>query len=111
MARFVRALDASVTKIDKNAALVAVWLTDEHEKTKAYLPRAHDALKLEHTALTYFPGDKTGPGAWGINSEAFLTAVVAHKGKVAATFGYVSVNETVVPDVEKALKQAIGKKP
>ena len=42
-----------------------------------------------------------------MNPDARLTAVVANKGKVAATFGYQSINETEVPRVKEALKKAI----
>jgi hypothetical protein len=39
-----------------------------------------------------------------------LTAVVANKGKVAAVFGYQSLNETDVPAVHEALMKALAKK-
>jgi hypothetical protein len=42
-----------------------------------------------------------------MNADAHLTAVVANKGKVAATFGYQSINETDVPKVKEALENAI----
>ena len=40
-------------------------------------------------------------------SDARLTVVIGSKQKIAATFGYRSVNETVVPEVEAALKAAL----
>lgn len=106
MARFVRDLDAAVKKAGGDAYLVAVWLTDDVDKTKEYLPRAQQSLRLEATALTCYPGDKTGPAGWNVNGDAHLTAVVAGGEKVAATFGYRSLNETDVPAVVAALKKA-----
>jgi len=35
--------------------------------------------------------------------------VVAHKGRVVKSFGYMSLNETNVPEVLQALKKAIKK--
>ena len=58
------------------------------------------------TALTCFTGNKDGPRDWNINGDAHLTVVVVHEGKVAATFGYRSVNETDVPAVRDVLKKA-----
>lgn len=110
MARFLRGLDGKVKGTSEDAYVVAVWLTDDHDKTRNYLPRADRALKLNDTALTYYPKEKAGPGAWGINADAGLTAVVVNAGQATATFGYVSINETVVPDVVNALKEALKKK-
>jgi hypothetical protein len=109
MARFLRKLDEAVADV-KDASVVAVWLTADVEKTKEYLPRAQQSLQLQATALTCFTGDKAGPEGWNANADAHLTAVVAHKAKVGAKFGYQSLNETDVPKVVEALKKAIGDK-
>jgi hypothetical protein len=103
MARFLRQLDEAVQK-HQDAFVVAVWLTDDADKTKEYLPRAQQSLHLQATALTCFTGDKAGPKGWGLNADARLTVVVADKHRVAATFAYRSVNETDVPTVLDALK-------
>jgi hypothetical protein len=110
MARFVVKLDEALRGEEKQSPVVAVWLTETPDKTKEYLPVAQQSLKLEATALTCFTGEKAGPAGWGINGDAHLTAVVANKSKVAAVFGYVSVNETVVPEVLNAVRQAKNKK-
>jgi hypothetical protein len=39
-----------------------------------------------------------------------VTAIVAGKGKVAASFGYRSINDTDVPEVRAALKKAAEEK-
>jgi hypothetical protein len=106
VARFLKKLDEAVPKVGEEAAVVAVWLTDDPAKAKAYLPVAQNSLQLQVTALTCFTGDKEGPKGWGINADAHATAVVTAKGKVAATFGYNSVNETAVPAVRDALRKA-----
>ena len=107
MARFLKALDQQVKKESEDAYVVAVWLTEKPDDTKDYLPRAQQALQLESTALTYFKGGKAGPKGWSLNADAHATAVVAHKQKVAARFGYRSVNETDSPKVLAALKKAV----
>jgi hypothetical protein len=105
MARFLRKLDEAVREVE-DASVVAVWLTDDPDKTKEYLPVAQQSLQLQATALACFTGDKAGPEGWGMNADAHLTAVVANKGKVAAAFGFRSLNETDVPAVRDALKAA-----
>jgi hypothetical protein len=106
MARFVRKLDEAVQQQGGDAYVVAVWVGNDPDKAKEYLPLAQKSLQLQATALTAFMGDKAGPKGWNVNDEAHLTVVVATKGKVAAVFGYRSVNEADVPGVRDSLKQA-----
>jgi len=105
MNRFLKTLDEAVHK-DGDAAIVAIWLTEKPEESKEYLPKLQNAVKYEATALTCFTGEKIGPMGWAINNDAHLTAVVVNKGKVAAAFGFQSINETDVPAVERAWKKA-----
>src|SRR5262249_16076201 len=107
MNRFMKTLDAKLEKELEDVYDVAVWLTDDEDKTKEYLPRVQMSVNYEMTALTVFKG-KDGPKGWNINSDAHLTVVIAHKGKVTARFGYNSVNDTDVPAVLKELKK-VGK--
>jgi hypothetical protein len=109
MARFLKQLDEAAAKEGEDTFVVAVWLTDDVDKAKDYLPVAQQSLKLGHTALACFLGGAAGPEGWGLNPDAHLTAVVAAGGKVVKTFGYRSVNETDVPAVRDALRGA--KKP
>src|SRR5260221_13271866 len=92
MFRFVKKLDELLPEVNEAAAPVAVWLTEKPDDAKAYLPKISPYFK--GTPLTVFTGEKAGPQDWGINPDAHLTAVVVHKGKVVASFGYRSVNET-----------------
>lgn len=107
MARFLRTLDEAVRKQGGDARVIAVWVGGDPERNKEYLPVARNALKLQATALTAFTGAAAGPDDWGINDQAHLTAVVASQGKVAAVFGWRSINETNVPEVAEALKSAV----
>ncbi len=107
--RFMKELDKAVKQEAGDAYVVAVWLTDDKDKTKDYLPMIQQSLQLEATALTYHEGDKGGPKDWNINADCHVTAVVVSKQKVAASLGYKSLNETDVPDVVKALKKTDGK--
>jgi hypothetical protein len=100
MFRYLKKLDED---LGDDGQVVAVWLTDDADKSKEYLPKIAQIFK--GTALAVFAGT-AGPKDWGINSDARLTAVVAHKGKVVKSFGYGSLNETDVPAVVEALKKA-----
>jgi len=108
MHRFLAELDKAVPKESADAYLVAVWLTEKPDDTKAYLPKI--ATYYQNAALTCYTGGREGPKGWNVNADAHLTVVVAHKGKVAAVFGYKSVNETDVPAVRDALKKALEQK-
>jgi hypothetical protein len=103
MFRFMKKLEE---KLGDDGLLVAVWVTDDAEQSKQYLPRI--TKYFEKSALTVF-GEAGGPKGWSLNADARLTAVVVHKGKVVRSFGYVSLNETNAPEVVKALKKAIKK--
>ena len=108
IARFMKTLDGKLADVDDKAAGVAVWLTADADKSKEYLPRMQQSLKLDKTALAV-AGDTSGPNGWGINPDAHLTVVVATKGKVVKSFAYTTVNETDVRAVLAALKKAVGK--
>jgi len=110
MARYLKTMDKELAGGKEKAEIVAVWLTDQLDQTKEYLPKVQQSLMMEATNLTAYPGAKAGPKDWRINDMAHLTAVVAVKGKVAATFAYQSLNETDVPAVVKALRKAAGEK-
>lgn len=111
MNRFMKTLDDAVVKDFKDVYVVAVWLTADVDKTKDYLPRIQQSVGYQQTALTCFTGDvKQGPKNWNVNSDAHLTAVLTSKGKVTATFGYNTINETDVKAIVEALKKATGAK-
>jgi hypothetical protein len=107
-ARFLKVLDGEIRKDADDAAAVAVWLTDDADATKEYLPKAQQSLQLENTALALHAG-KNGPDGWGLNDLAHLTVVVARGGKASASIAFVSVNETDVPKVREALRKAVKK--
>ena len=105
MNRFMKTLDGAVKKDFADTYVVAVWLTDNAAKTKELLPRVQQSVNYEATALTCYAGGAEGPKGWNVNADAHLTAVLANKGKVAATFAYRSLNETDVPAVRDAVKK------
>src|SRR5206468_271570 len=98
MARFLKTIDTQVQKDFEGVYVVAVWLTDDKDKTKEYLPKAQMSVMFEATALTCADG-KASPKDWGVNDDAHVTVVIAAKGKVTAALGYKSVNETDVRGV------------
>jgi len=104
MARFLKALDTDSKKANDSLKITAVWLTDKSDAVKEHLPRVNDSLKFANTNLNVFDG-KNGPNGWSLNSDAHLTVVVVEKGKVTASFAYLSVNETDLPKVNEVLKK------
>ena len=102
MARFLKVLDKELGVSD--VQIVAVWLIEDVEKSKGYLPKAQGSFQLSQTTFAVHPGDKNGPAKWSINPDAHLTVVVAKGNKVIASLGYRSVNETDVPAVMKKVK-------
>src|SRR5262249_19712618 len=102
--------DEAMQKEGGEAYVVAVWLTDDVDKTKEYLPIAQQSLQFRATALACFTGAKAGPKGWDINDDGPLTAGGAKGGKMAATSGYRSINETDAPAVRDALKKAKNEK-
>jgi hypothetical protein len=109
VARFMKKLDAALAK-HADAKVIAVWLTDDVEGTKQYLPMAQESLKFEATTLTCYPAEKKTPDGWLLHREAGVTAVVAAKGKVAASLAFRAATEEDVPSVVKAVEKATGKK-
>ena len=107
MFRFIKKLDDALPEVNEAAILVAVWLTEKPDDAKEYLPKISQYFK--GTSLTVFTGEKAGPKDWGINADAHVTAVVVTQGKVVASFGYQSVNETDAAAVRDALKKALKK--
>lgn len=108
VARFLKALDTAVHEESAEAVVVAAWLTDQKDETKTYLPRVQQSLKMEHTALTVFLGDKNGPNDWDVSPDARVTVVVARDRKSAARIGFRSINETDVARVRADLKKALN---
>ena len=106
MVRFLRDMDQTLVKDRNEVQIIAVWLTDDVEKSKEFVPKAQNSLKLGQTTFTVYPGDKSGPTGWAINADAHVTAVVVQDQKVTASFGFRSVNETDAPPVLKKLKPA-----
>jgi hypothetical protein len=111
ISRAMKTLDQEVDKLGAEAKLIAVWLTDDKEQTKAYLLRVEPRLQLDATTLALHPDLNTGPEHWGINSDADLTVVVTGNKKVAARFGFVGPNERVTRQVLAELKKVAKKKP
>jgi hypothetical protein len=107
MNRFMKGLDGQVKKDSEDAYIIAVWLTDDVDKAKERLPAVQQSVQYENTALTIFTDGKDGPENWHPNADAYLTVVLANKGKVAATFGYQSVNETDVKAVRAAFRKSV----
>ncbi len=106
MSRFLKKLDEEYAQGIAGAddpMTVAVWLTDDKEKSKEYLPHAQESLQLAHTDFAVFDGGPQGPEGWELNTGMRLSAVVVRDGKVTGSFGYLSINETDVPAVLKAI--------
>lgn len=108
MARFIKVLDQELKKGvtgAPEASIIAIWLTDDVDKAKNYLPIAQNSLQLEKSTLAVFEGTRFGPMGWAISGDAYLTTIVVRDGKVVASYGYISVNDTNVPEVVKSLQK------
>jgi hypothetical protein len=106
MNRFLKTLDQKVKKDHEGVYVVAVWLTEDLDRTRKLLPRVQQSVQYEATALTCVAADREGPRDWNVNGDAHLTVVVADRNKVTATFAFISLNETDVPAVTRALKKS-----
>lgn len=102
--RYLKFLDKALAELGKDTHVVAVWLTDDVDKTREYLPKVQQSIKLEATTFAFYAEDKNGPNAWAINDRAFVTTIVTDGAKVKARFAEQSINETNVPEVTAALK-------
>jgi len=106
-ARYLKTLDNGVAKGPAKAEVVAVWLTDQPDPTKGYLAVVQQSLQLKAVSLAAC-AEKGGPAGWNISETDRLTTVVAHAGKVAATFAPKAVGEADADGVLKALAKAAG---
>jgi hypothetical protein len=103
MHRFLFELGRTLGKSQKDALVVAIWLTDEPDAVKEYLPKI--AQYYENTALALYEGEKAGPQDWNINDRADATVVATRGGTVLRSLGYVSVNETLAKEVADLFKK------
>ncbi len=103
-ARLLKTLDGRISEVGEDAAIVVVWLTEDAEESKEYLPVAQQSLQLEHTSLAVCTSDPLGPIEWAVNLDAEVTAIVTVDGEIKKTFGFVSANDTVADDVIEAFE-------
>lgn len=103
VARFLKKLDTELAATRPDVQVIAVWLTDDLAKSKEYLPRMQESIQLRQTVLAVYGGEKTGPQDWSIDSAKNVTVVLASGGKIVASTGYGSINETIVPESLKQL--------
>jgi hypothetical protein len=109
LARLLKVLEKGGIEAGNDSSMVTVFLTSDEAKTKDHLPKIQMSLQFTRNPLVVFPSATMGPDGWAVNTDAQLTAIIVNDGKVAATFGYRSANETVAPEILAALKKAIGK--
>jgi hypothetical protein len=107
IARFLKTLDDKIRDTSATAVAYDVFLSSDVEQVKEYLPKVNQSLKFQNSTLATFTDDGNGPADWNVNGDDSLTVVVTNKGKVTATFSYVSTNETDVPAVLEAVKKAL----
>ena len=106
--RFMKSLDEKVSGENKHIPAVAVFFSEEDEKTREFLQRVQTSVNYETMILTSYKG-KDGPKDWNINPDVLLTVVLAKEGKVLTTFAFNSVNEADVPEVFKQVMKAAEK--
>ncbi len=102
IAQFMRQLDGKLGETNAKAYAYAVWVGAEGDKTKDYLPRVNESIKLTKTDMAW---TKTAaPEGWGLNDDAHLTVVVTKDKKVSKVFAWISVSDKDVPKVLEAVK-------
>lgn len=109
-ARFLKGVDAAVQKLQTKApqlAVIVVWLTEDVEGAAQRLTQIQGSLQLQASTWTVFPGPVAGPEGWAINDRAAATTIVVRKGRVTARTADASVNETLVPEVERAVRAVV----
>ena len=104
IARYLKVLDKALVELGKDTQVVAVWITEDADKTREYLPKVQQSMKFEATTLAVYAEEKIGPNAWALNDRAHVTTIVTDGVKVKARFAEQSLNETNVPEVTAALK-------
>jgi hypothetical protein len=105
-ARCLHKLDSLLPSDQEDKEVIAVWLTADHQDSKDKLPRYMQSLKLNRTDLTIFTQEGSSPEGWDINENALATAVVVSSGKVTASMGFDSFNETDAEKLLAAFKKA-----
>lgn len=109
LARLLRDLEKGVIEAGNESSLVTIFLTKDEPKTREHLPRIQMSMQFTQNPLVVFPVAPAGPEGWAVDTDAQLTVVVVNKSKVVESFGYRSANETVAPEILKALKTSLGK--
>ncbi len=110
-ARYLNGVDQAVQKLQRRdplAGMVIVWLTPEPPAAAERVSRIQQSLKLQAGQWTVFPGAVTGPDGWAVNDAATVTTVLSGGREVSARFGYDSVNETSVTELDRAITKLIG---
>ena len=103
-ARFLKGLDEAAATAGEDVEVVAIWLTDAIDKTKEYLPKAQESLKLGRTTFAVYNGTPAGPDDWRLHGNANISVIAARDGKLLGGIGYKSVNEKDVPSAVEKLK-------
>lgn len=102
--RLLKALDGRIDEVDADAAIVTVWLTEDAEGSKEYMPVLQQSMQFENTSLAVDTSDPLGPLEWAVNLNADITVIVVQDGQVKKTFGFVSPNDTLADSVIEAFE-------
>jgi hypothetical protein len=111
--RYIKTLDQAVQKLQVQSpttSVVLVWMAEDADAAAMRVAQIQGSLQLLASTWTVWTGPTAnGPDGWAIHDRAAVTAVTVGKQKVTARFGYDSVNDTVIPAVEAALKKSLEK--
>ncbi|HTK74685.1 MAG TPA: hypothetical protein VL371_05460 [Gemmataceae bacterium] len=109
-ARYLKVLEIGMAKAPGTPELIVIWLTNQPEESKNYLQVLQQSVRFGPTVTLAVGTEKGGPPGWNVSETDRLTTVVAHGGKVAATFAPNAVGEADAENVLAALKKAAGGK-
>ncbi len=104
--RFIKSLDTAMQKrqmLHPTLQVVLVWMVDDATAGAARVSAIQGSLQLSASQWTVWKNGTMSPEGWAINDRASVTAVVVGGKTVKATFGFDSINDTVVPMVDAAV--------
>ncbi len=104
--RFIKTLDTAMQKrqmLHPTLQVVLVWMVDDATIGATRVSAIQGSLQLNASQWTVWKDGATSPDGWAVNDRASVTVVIVDKKKVTATFGYDSINDTVVPMIDAAV--------
>jgi len=103
-------MDYATSRAKEGMHAAVVLLTSDVTSTTSFVKRARHAMP-KNVALGVSPDGLEGPGAYGLNRKATITAIVGKDGKVTANFALIEPSvQADAPKIATAIAAALGDK-